>query len=234
MKKLRNLLIVGGLHGDENTGIEIAKRTGGLLANPLAINANRRFIETDLNRSFGVETPISLEEKLASDLTKTVMRNKYVLDIHDTKAQNCTSAIVVTRFNKYHLGIANYFGMKRIVRMPTSGSLISLMPRTSISLEYSKNEVNEMFINRITEKIGKLDFTKLTKGEIKLYQFAGKVLRSSLDRLDIDINRFNNFEKIDLSICKQLGLKNKLFYYPFFLKKNEREEIAFTLLKSII
>ena len=72
---IRNVVVVGGTHGNEYTGVFVAKRleahperllTGldtlnvsSLIANTAAVAANRRFIDEDLNRQFtlqGLET----------------------------------------------------------------------------------------------------------------------------------------------------------------------------------
>ncbi|HEV7367536.1 succinylglutamate desuccinylase/aspartoacylase domain-containing protein, partial [Arenibaculum sp.] len=67
---IRSVTVVGGVHGDELTGIHLVERLrsrparpGGrldirtLIANPEAIAARRRYVDADLNRRFGAQTP---------------------------------------------------------------------------------------------------------------------------------------------------------------------------------
>ena len=67
--KIKNVAIVGGTHGNELTGPHLLRRweqfpeevtrssfmTRLFLGNPKAFEENRRFIDDDLNRSFGRE-----------------------------------------------------------------------------------------------------------------------------------------------------------------------------------
>lgn len=70
------ILVVGGVHGDEQTGIKIVHRLtqsdfnsiDTLIANPDAVYSGCRFIETDLNKSFGAKHLKSYEEKLPSEI----------------------------------------------------------------------------------------------------------------------------------------------------------------------
>ncbi len=66
---IKNVALVGGTHGNELTGISLVKKYEQnyhlikrdsfeiltLLANPQAIAAGKRYIDTDLNRSFNPE-----------------------------------------------------------------------------------------------------------------------------------------------------------------------------------
>lgn len=65
-KVIRKVAVVGGTHGNERLGVELIRQytadsssiqrrtfsTSFLLANPAAVNANRRFVSEDLNRQF--------------------------------------------------------------------------------------------------------------------------------------------------------------------------------------
>ena len=67
MNKMK-ILVVGGVHGNEQTGIALARvfiadkdaRINGLVVNREAVRKKVRFLETDLNRSFGVLCPITI------------------------------------------------------------------------------------------------------------------------------------------------------------------------------
>jgi aspartoacylase len=87
MSKFKKILVIGGVHGDETTGIELIKKLeqkpiktiSTLLANPLAVQKKKRFIETDLNRSFN-KVPISKEEKLALEIDKEIRNYDLILN----------------------------------------------------------------------------------------------------------------------------------------------------------
>jgi len=55
-----------------------------ILGNVDAYKANKRFLETDMNRSFMVDTPQSLEEKRAAMITPFIKGVDYLIDFHQT------------------------------------------------------------------------------------------------------------------------------------------------------
>jgi succinylglutamate desuccinylase len=109
MRQFDRVLIVGGTHGNELTGVYLI-RSGGfadlsqfdfqvetLLANPRAVAANRRYIDRDLNRSFD---PIDLnndrlnngeEDELAREIYQRFGPESstpvdVIIDLHTTTA----------------------------------------------------------------------------------------------------------------------------------------------------
>jgi len=98
------LIVLGAVHGNEPKGTEAIMRicsdleTGRLLllrgavtfvpiANPEAYQANKRFLEEDLNRVFRkTEAPASYEAHIANELTTLVDQADVLLDMHTTSA----------------------------------------------------------------------------------------------------------------------------------------------------
>ena len=240
MKKGK-ILITGGVHGDEPTGIEVAayfsREKGpirGILCNPKAVSAEKRFLETDLNRSFDVSEPVSLEEHLAKCLRGITKKYDLVLDIHNTKAMNTLCAITTCKPNATHLYLAKHFGFKKIVIMPPSGSLIATVPKRAISLEIPANLNFRFSPQKLVQKIKRLDIKgrENRHDRFSFYKFVNKVLTSSLERLKLEKASFSNFRRLTQHQKEILGLKPKNTYYPIFLKERE-EEVAFSLVKRI-
>jgi len=83
-------------HGNEILGLEIKKLfeditivNGSLtfnVANPWAVAEGKRFVESDLNRSFPGSKTGTLEEKIAYQMMKFIPLFDYVFDIHSTKS----------------------------------------------------------------------------------------------------------------------------------------------------
>lgn len=239
MIKQQKILVTGGLHGDEPTGIEVAQffakrraSISGLVCNNDAIKIGKRFIETDLNRSFNVNVPISLEEKHAAKLSNIVLKSDLIIDIHNTRAIGTTCAIVVNKPNELQLQLADYFGFEKIVVMPPSGSLISLKPESSISFEIAIDSMKKYSAKILIGKILGLKSEEESKDfNPELFIFVNKVLSSTLKRLRLNKKDFSNFKIINIKQKNEFGL-GKGRYYPIFLKK-EDEEVAFTLVKRI-
>lgn len=92
-----DLLISALIHGDEVIGIQVINNflrsnrlnnvnieIGFLLGNLNAYFKNLRYIESDLNRSFSITNPTTLEEKRAKEISEIVKKSKFIIDIHQT------------------------------------------------------------------------------------------------------------------------------------------------------
>ena len=96
MKLFNKIVICGGTHGNELTGVYLAKKHGWLLANPAAAAACRRYIDKDLNRCFALSDLNSNDNALESVRAREIndlLGKKgsgnapdFILDIHNTTA----------------------------------------------------------------------------------------------------------------------------------------------------
>jgi succinylglutamate desuccinylase len=92
MTTKNDTLIIVATHGDEKIGIEainILRQKGisnfdVLIGNPKALEENKRFIDTDLNRSYpGNSMSNKYEEVLAVENFEIAKKYKYVIDMHE-------------------------------------------------------------------------------------------------------------------------------------------------------
>jgi succinylglutamate desuccinylase len=128
---IRRVAIVGGTHGNELTGIylvkkfqqfpELLQRTSleciTILANPRAIEANRRYIDRDLNRCFDTEDlanpALTSYEDLRAQEIATQLRPKeqpnfdVIIDLHSTTA-NMGLTILPSSKHPFNLRLAAY------------------------------------------------------------------------------------------------------------------------------
>lgn len=238
---MKKILVVGGLHGDEPTGIELVEALSdhskqgitALLGNPEAVRQNKRFIETDLNRSFTSDTSTSLEEKRAVEIKRELGGYDIILDFHNTKAAGTTCAIVVTEPNELHRKLAVHFGFKRIVIMPPSGSLLSQYPETAISLEIAHNDMELYPTEELQEKVKALRSTLLpVEEQLEQYQFVKPLERGVVEKVGITPNDLKNFGELTSHQKKLLNIPEAEHYVPIFAKE-VFDPVAFTLLKRI-
>ena len=105
MKLPRKVIIVGGTHGNEWTGIQVVRHYQDffkqkypdlmlefILANPEAYKLNRRFKDEDLNRAFEFlrEERSSYEHHRARELKLLIDQEPcLVLDLHTTTSRPC-------------------------------------------------------------------------------------------------------------------------------------------------
>jgi len=97
MEPIHNIVICGGTHGNELTGVYLAKKHNWLLANPAAATLCRRYLNRDLNRCFALselKNPENDSGELARAREINLLLGKkgtqtapdLILDIHNTTA----------------------------------------------------------------------------------------------------------------------------------------------------
>lgn len=146
-----NVAVVVCVHGDERFGLKIFKELENLkrirgtltliIAHPFAVTKNKRFIETDLNRSFPGSRNGSLEEQIARDIVPLIQKQDLVLDFHATRS-DLKRVAILTKTNKRTKTIVAAMGVPTIIRVNTKkfgkGALIDACAN-GISLEYGRS-----------------------------------------------------------------------------------------------
>ena len=127
MKKPSRVVIVGGTHGNEWTGIQIVRHYQDCLknkfpklvlefifANPAAYEENSRFKDEDLNRAFQYldEKRTSYEHTRAHEI-KAIIQSEpcLVLDLHTTTS-SMGNTLIVTRYNPLNLSLCAKLSQK--------------------------------------------------------------------------------------------------------------------------
>lgn len=223
----KNILVIGGTHGNERTGIQVVRRLARLrfpgikfvIANEVAVRKNVRCVETDLNRSTGRIFPISYEEQRATYLAKLIRAAQVVVEFHNTPAVSGTCGIVTMPPSKFHYAMAAHFGMRRIVIMPAAGSLSGLAPRKFFSLEISTRDIRLRRPDFLCDRIAGLSKRRLEKvRKVPVYRFTGTtVMATTLARLGLSRSAFKNFKPISKRLCRQLGISSRKVLAPIFV-----------------
>ena len=128
----KKTLFVVGTHGDESLGPELIKRLldnpevltkfKSVIGNPSALAQNKRFIDADLNRvAPGDEKSSKYEVARASKLIKLFKQFDYVVDFHESKA-NDRIVIIIPRLCRQSLALALSFNIDEILVWPPSSS----------------------------------------------------------------------------------------------------------------
>ena len=98
------VVVVGGVHGDERNGIRAVRRlreadldlrrgVAFVLANPAAIRAGKRYLDSDLNRVFPGDPDGDREERIAARLCELV-GGCTTLSLHGTEAEPTPFALI--------------------------------------------------------------------------------------------------------------------------------------------
>lgn len=192
MGTIHRVLIVGGTHGNELTGVyavrhyqalpELVRRssfeTVTILGNPGAIAAGRRYIDQDLNRSFDPQNqvdPSSYEVQRAEALRAQFGPSgatpvDVVLDLHSTTA-NAGVMVILDQVDSFTLALATHLSRRhpdiRFYSSQGSGrgqdSLRSLAP------------------HRLGIEVGPIAHGTL---QADLFQKTAAILQTTLDYLD--------------------------------------------------
>lgn len=135
MQKVTQILVTGGTHGNELTGVRTVEQWATLvgnlstddtsaeplsfstlIANPLAVQNRVRYVEEDLNRQFSLqalsENRTSIEAIRAKELNSEFGQSSnkqpdLVIDIHNTTSNMGTTLILIER-NPFNQQLARY------------------------------------------------------------------------------------------------------------------------------
>ncbi|MEW6248984.1 MAG: succinylglutamate desuccinylase/aspartoacylase family protein [Nitrospirota bacterium] len=109
------MIFVTAIHGDEivPTVCLAENNLPQVVANPKAACLFKRFIDKDLNKSFGSDGN-SYEEKRAKELLKIIPQNEIVIDFHTMSAKSDPFVIIV---DLEMLPLALTTGLKHVVYM---------------------------------------------------------------------------------------------------------------------
>ncbi|MFO0703634.1 MAG: succinylglutamate desuccinylase/aspartoacylase family protein [Patescibacteria group bacterium] len=167
----KQVIFVAGIHGSEKSPVDalIKLHINFVIGNPKALQKNIRYIETDLNRVFGLKGK-TYEHRQAAKLLEVVSSRSWVIDLH-TASSTTKPFVIIT--NKRMLKLAEIVGIKDVVLFPINkkfieGSLIH--HRDGVVVECGKHNSQEVYkvvesiVHNVNNpKIHKLNVFKVVK-----------------------------------------------------------------------
>ncbi len=253
------LIVVGCLHGNEIVGKKVINELKKLkiikgklitiIGNPIAVNAKKRFIGQDLNRSFpGNKNSHILEEKIAYNILQNISKKDYVVDIHSTSSDT-EDVVIVKKKDEVVNKIIKLINPKRVVLMPKdygNGSLINFCH--GISIEYGKHSDKKTFIKSLNDiKLLMCNLKMLANCPTKIephtkfkvipntefYEVFGTEPKPEGFKLDSNIKNFEYVQKGQVlgSINKGLIFAKEGFYPVLFGEKAYKDIIGFKAIK---
>ena len=145
----RNIVFVAGIHGDEQMPVKALREnnTPFILGNPEAYERSLRFINFDLNSSFGTKDE-GQELIRASEILKEIGENDLVVDFHSTTAVTSPFIIIV---DEKMLPFATRIGLLNVVIMKYNikhgRALINY--RKGVSVEVGNHNSKESYNNTL-------------------------------------------------------------------------------------
>lgn len=113
------------VHGNEQYGLKIKEILNNkfefIVANPLAVEKNVRFVDANLNRVFpGNKNSNLYEEKRAFELAKEIDNFSKLIDLHSTSEKMDLTGIISYPFDKEKMDFVKSLKLKKLVLMPES------------------------------------------------------------------------------------------------------------------
>jgi len=221
--------IVAALHGDELFGLKVIaqiKNTNNYICkigHPEAIAKHKRYIETDLNRSFDNDNK-TIENRIANNIQKEItdFAPDLIIDIHTSKTPIGKIAIVA-EYNPLIGYVAQAINLDAVVIMPkhlTKISLIGYLPNKSISIELGENYRSDKLAINLARIIESLDMSKL-----KSYTPNNMPIFKVTKQIDKDYKY--------LDTIKNMEFNTDLGGYPFLASPKSYKSFGGFLLEKI-
>ena len=176
-----NILIIGGMHGNELLGVELVKLlqaspikgVDAMIANPEAVISGQRYIETDLNRSFGLQPLQTYETRRVEEMRVMTQSYDLVFDFHNTQTPDNDCAFVGAGCNPLLYDVMRLTNLNHCIE--ATYDCINKYCLNAISIEISMDSpLNNAMV--WYEKIAALSASMVVPdNKITVYQFRRRV-----------------------------------------------------------
>lgn len=202
---MKSILLVASQHGDEIIGqqlyqyiekhaADIYAHITFIIANPLAYSLGKRYVETDMNRSYISSAPQSYEEYLAGGLLRHIERSEYdlVLDLHTTHCVQEPSLLVAPLYDMRAKAFVAASSIKNVVIIDHQIVQTSLIGRVrhAVSLEF-QHEADETDLANITDDIGRFIAARQSDVKHDMYRIYDLIEKNSIP--EDEAQRLRNF-----------------------------------------
>ncbi|NOY14762.1 MAG: hypothetical protein GXP43_00935 [bacterium] len=167
------LRYITAIHGNEPAPV-LALASLGIpqtIANPLALRKKVRYVDKDMNASFGLSGD-GYEIKQARKILQLIKKDEFVVDLHTFTGQSPPFVIVV---DKQLLTFAAGLGIKHIVFMdfnPKAGHAL-INHRKGVSIETGQHQDFEKVFDTINQLVSCLTNKKRGDHDACLYKVVG-------------------------------------------------------------
>lgn len=206
---MKNILLVASQHGNETIGEQlyhyiqkhapdISSRITFVIANPLAYSMGKRYVETDMNRSYVLTRPQTYEEYMAHGLLTHINRSHYdlVLDMHTTHCVQPPSLLMAPNSNGAVRAFIQASSIENNVLIDHEIVRTSLIgrARNAVSIELQQETVNDTALARITDDMHRYMSTQtinVVRHRYRIYDL--------IEKREITEGEAQNFRNFSLS-----------------------------------
>ena len=148
METIKKIVICGGTHGNELTGVYLAKKHGWFLSNPEAVKVCRRYIDTDLNRCFALselnDKNTEQSEKLRAKEINALLGGKHT--------ENAPDLIVDLHNSTANMGVTLILNQKEPVMLAISAIIAKEFEDVHIYIQPEKSRDESPFLGTIAKR----------------------------------------------------------------------------------
>ncbi len=197
------LLVIGATHGDELLGIKLYKRllqtrsplleyVDFIIGNPRAYTAKKRYIETDLNRSYQKKGDL-YEEKRAQEIKSYIASTcpDLVIDMHTTTCKQPSCIITSGTDGEMRRRFLRACHLPTILQVQPMGDIASL-GNFVVAYEVPNRDISPALLDDITADLQRFVADIGGFEEKKLFVMSDKIYKK--DVTDEQASGFINFE----------------------------------------
>jgi hypothetical protein len=221
------VLVIGGMQGNEPLGIELVALLNNnsiagidtVIANPHAVTQNTRYVESDLNRSFGSLYKGTYETERAKELVMLAKRYDIVLDFHNTQTADNDCGFVGPDAQPTLLDAAKALDVTRCVIAPYD--CINRLCRNALSIEISltsRRNIAQYWHSKLEGMLA----TSQPSTALKLYRYERRITWQ--EKNELKLTEWYPFRPLAELDKKRLGVNGIIV--PIFIGSRYTEYYA--------
>lgn len=234
---MKKILLLGSQHGNEVLGDELYKymqvhHTELLpyitfrIGNPRAHDANVRYLESDMNRSYNIPED-TYEARLASELHEYINKQVFdlVLDLHTTVCIQ-PPCIIIRDIAASNIDFLRAIAIDKIVLLQdpiVETTLAGVCPQ-AVAIEVSNNDITPELLAMLCRAIKKYAADEITPAEKSIYTVESLLLKAEVS--PEDATSLTNFKATTAGYIPILtgenSYKKNTHYLGFKATKEER------------
>ena len=197
------ILIIGATHGNEALGPKLYQRLlqkrspllehiDFILGNPRAYHARKRYIDCDLNRSYGA-TGQKYEEVRASQIAEHInsTRPDIILDMHTTSCHQPNCLIVHSTSDSRVRRMLRASHIETILQVKPMGDIATVASNV-VGYEVPNRNVTPQLLDAITDDLTNFLHDEGNHPQKRLFTMTDKIMKSEVT--PEDVASFKNFE----------------------------------------
>lgn len=221
-----NVLIIGGMHGNEPLGLELVKlikknpikNVDAIVANKQATLNNCRYVKYDLNRSFpGDDTSEDYETSRAAEILSVTKKYDIVLDFHNTCCPDNDCAFIGEGANVVIDNVAQSLGLTKVI--VADYDCINKYADNCLSVEVSMSSPQNdptMWYEKIASLSNITQFSVVPN--LEKYRFIYRMTLADKKIVIASGQELKAFWPIDPKLARRLKVKTPA--YPIFIADN--------------